>query len=56
MTNVIGGTGENTPFTERSKEKERDKGHDRMPAFSYAVDSGSFQHSSIHFQINLIQF
>ena len=30
MTNVIGGTGENTPFTERSKEKERDKGHDKQ--------------------------
>ena len=51
-----GGMGENTPFANQSKEKEWDKGHDRMPASSYAVDSGSFQHSSIHFQINLIQF
>ena len=50
-----GGMGENTPFAEQSKEKEQDKGHNSMPASSYAVDSGSFQHSSINFQINLIQ-
>ena len=30
-TNVCkGGTGENTPFAEQSRKKERDNGHDRI--------------------------
>ena len=43
-----GGTGENTPFAEQSKEKEWDKGHDTLQLITQKVQNpfitlGSFK-------------